>query len=490
MTWCIAALFFAAPPAKASAGVELLVLSGDRVSLFTAAVELDGRPFADVWKGIVDAIFADADIDGNGSLDAKEAKRVLSALRVRQLGWGYLWAVPQAVEWAELDSHPADGRVTRDELAAYYRRHGVDGPQVGVGATSAATALTAPLLKLLNPDGRVSEAEWKRAETALRPLDRDDDELIRPGEIVSGTLYPGSAGGVMLVPPTPGKPVPKSLADISLIRLPVEPPVPLPIRPSRFAADANRDGQLDGRELAAVRADRGNVAVTFKLGKRRPGELDAVRAGEQPKGVRSVTYCVATALLDDFKAARKTASEKFPAGDKPILLEALKEIEYAPLRDHFTFADRDGDGRLTRAEWSAYLDLRLKLVEAQVSFTVFDHGPGLFEALDADGDGALSVPELRGAWKHLSSLGCIADGKFDPAKLPVTVRLIASRGRSQSLSCVPPRGGPEWFQAMDRNRDGVVSRREFVGTDDDFRKLDADGDDLITAAEAAGKADR
>ena len=37
---------------------------------------------------------------------------------------------------------------------------------------------------------------------------------------------------------------------------------------------------------------------------------------------------------------------------------------------------------------------------------------------------------------------------------------------------------------MDRNADGDVSRREFLGTDEDFKRLDLDGDGLISVEEA------
>ena len=37
---------------------------------------------------------------------------------------------------------------------------------------------------------------------------------------------------------------------------------------------------------------------------------------------------------------------------------------------------------------------------------------------------------------------------------------------------------------MDTNRDGDLSRREFLGSDEDFKKLDADADGLISAKEA------
>jgi hypothetical protein len=37
---------------------------------------------------------------------------------------------------------------------------------------------------------------------------------------------------------------------------------------------------------------------------------------------------------------------------------------------------------------------------------------------------------------------------------------------------------------MDRNGDGDLSLREFMGTAEDFRRIDTDGDGLIDAAEA------
>ena len=46
------------------------------------------------------------------------------------------------------------------------------------------------------------------------------------------------------------------------------------------------------------------------------------------------------------------------------------------------------------------------------------------------------------------------------------------------------KAAPLWFQKMDRNFDDDLSPREFIGSDEDFRKLDTDGDGLISSEEA------
>ena len=53
------------------------------------------------------------------------------------------------------------------------------------------------------------------------------------------------------------------------------------------------------------------------------------------------------------------------------------------------------------------------------------------------------------------------------------------------LTKAPPTSrGPEWFQALDRNGDGDLARREFVGDAGQFDFYDADRDGLISSAEA------
>ena len=44
--------------------------------------------------------------------------------------------------------------------------------------------------------------------------------------------------------------------------------------------------------------------------------------------------------------------------------------------------------------------------------------------------------------------------------------------------------GPIWFQRMDRNMDGDLTWKEFLGPRHVFEELDADGDGLIDPVEA------
>jgi hypothetical protein len=43
---------------------------------------------------------------------------------------------------------------------------------------------------------------------------------------------------------------------------------------------------------------------------------------------------------------------------------------------------------------------------------------------------------------------------------------------------------PDWFLSMDKNSDGDLSRGEFLGTTEQFRQFDANGDELLDTGEA------
>jgi Ca2+-binding EF-hand superfamily protein len=169
--------------------------------------------------------------------------------------------------------------------------------------------------------------------------------------------------------------------------------------------------------------------------------------------------------------------------------------------------DRDGDGKVSEKELTAYLDqmrdLAARASAGCVTLVLADQSRGLFELLDTDRDGRLSVYEMRQAPKLLARLDRDGKGHLTRDDVPHNYQLTLRRGAanagalggaaalfnrylSPSYKSEPdrPAVGPMWFQKMDRNRDGFVSRREFLFSDELFRKIDTDGDGLISVQEA------
>src|SRR5262249_57777 len=153
-------------------------------------------------------------------------------------------------------------------------------------------------------------------------------------------------------------------------------------------------------------------------------------------------------------------------------------------------------------ELEAYAELQARAVSCFTVLSIADRGRSLFEFLDADRDGRLSQRELRTARTRLAVWDRDGERVFTGSAIPRQVLLTISHGGAQftdrsveppgygpAARALMPSRGPLWFRHMDRNGDGDVSRREFLGTDDDFKRLDLDGDGLISVEEAE-KAER
>src|SRR5262249_16328611 len=144
----------------------------------------------------------------------------------------------------------------------------------------------------------------------------------------------------------------------------------------------------------------------------------ALRAGKHRFGL----WADEGKLPDQMTAARQRLQDRFTQadanGDGALVAQELVDRSYNELRLVLTGGDRDGDGKLTPKELAGWLDLQQQIARGHVLLTVLDHGAGLFELLDADRDGSLSVPELRASWDRVKTAGCIrTDGQFDRGAL-------------------------------------------------------------------------
>jgi Ca2+-binding EF-hand superfamily protein len=526
-----------------------------------------GRPLEDGWTRALDGLFAFADKNGDGTLDATERAAVQQS--GRGLGEGYLLlgnGVFRSNRATGFAFPETNGKVGREEFRSGFRSAGY-GPVAftPVPPRADSKALTDALFKHLdaNGDGTLSATELRAARTRLAHLDVNEDELLTPDELLKRTrgeyltgevvILSGSSYATVPQPPRLAEVVMPGGRTVTAEELlaardtdkdGVLTAAELGCPPAAFARlDANGDGKLDADELASWLRSPADLEATVDLTEPAPtfwgfspdrargsppvaiggtGRMTDRAKAEGDGAVRLSTPAARIRITADPRAASggdqwrhsvnslRLAFDEL-AGEAGVLekkrLAERKEFRHVvPL---FELADRDGDGKMSRAELDALHTAYDPLSACRAEVVVADRGRGLFELLDRDGDGVLTPRELNAAADLLAALDRNGDGKLSRDELPcgyeVTVRPAAISVFPQSVwtvddldlvdftffydapvrpAVVLPADVPEWFRAMDRNGDGDVSAREFVGPPALFKRIDTDGDGLISPAEA------
>ncbi len=405
--------------------------------------------------------------------------------------------------------------------------------------------LNKALMKLLDKDGdgKLARAELAAAPQAFRRLDLDEDEIITQQELLPGTgqlnvlfavrsyvesgpqKQPPDNTPVFLASPSQS---PRDLARRLLTRyggakktLTRE---DIGLDAATFARlDRDGDGKLDAEELARLLPRAPDMVLRVRLGERGAGEPAVELVGGKPAPgvtVRTAPDTIVFTVGKERLAVRVGASK--PRSQLGAFLRQIVTAQFtAADRDNngyidekeanmsgfgriFKTLDRDGDGKVYEKDVIAYLEtvegLQTRATTSCASVHFADSGRGLFDLFDADRDGRLSLREIHALPRLVDELDRDGDGALGEAEIPHSYLLRVEQGagtnRGQDPFAVyealgvnagpaPPTGkGPVWFQRMDRNRDGDVSRAEFLGSDALFRRIDADGDGLISLEEA------
>jgi EF hand len=517
---------------------DVMFLTETRPIFIRLRLDAGEKSFRTAWFDAVKAIHAYLDRDGNGTLTKDEADRGSLPDLVRAATGGAA-ALPRA----DLDTNPRDGVVSIEELADVLR------PALGpfrVQPGRVAVARNDALFNHLDrdKDGTVTRAELDAAVPSLHRFDLDGDELIDTSELEPFS-NPMAAidqdrtqrGKYATVPPV----IELSADDPSFrpVRLVLKKydtgvsagasagdnrlsPAEFAIDARDFAsADTDGDSSLDTEEL---RRFLGRVEPDLELKVKLSGSGQTTTTIEPSgSGTKPLPPEVRIQKLTDgdievsigevsleFHAdggehaaanARRYYAAQFQAADKDNnkYLEKTEVADHGPLAALFDAIDKNGDGKLYMPELEAFVDQESLMARSQMVLAVSDEGRAIFAIVDLNRDRRLGIREIRGAVARVLSWDRNNDGHIRSDEVPHHYQLSIGRGQvavggmaNASVSVMMnspapqmPTPGPRWFLKMDRNRDGDISRREFLGPRADFERLDGDHDSLIDAQEAA-----
>jgi Ca2+-binding EF-hand superfamily protein len=377
-----------------------------------------------------------------------------------------------------------------------------------------------------NRDGALSEDEICQAPTLLLAKDQDDDDCITLDE-----FKPPYANLMMPVVALPGR-EPRPMAAVSNLLVDGAGRLFAPrlvrrydrdhdgklssvesgLAPERFRAlDANGDGKLSAEELAAFPRQPPDIEAGLEL-ESPAGASPQVRVSVGPNAQASrpnfSSFVLSDTVLelavrpfDPLDAAVTDARQQFNRLDVDqngyLDRDELKQnVRFQ--RGLFELIDTDGDDKIFWPEMESYVRSRAEVAATRCDIVLHDLGHGFFETLDLNHDGRLGLREIRAADATLRGLRKPEQTLLrsnDPARrlhLEVvrgSFQLFGTGGTGEStvprIAAQPRSGvGPIWFQRMDRNLDGDLTWKEFLGPRHVFEELDIDHDGLIDPKEA------
>ncbi len=520
---------------------DIVFVDSTRVLFIRLHVQVNGLGFRESWDLFTDKFFEYADASSDGSLSPAE---VSAGVRMLGVSGGNMDSAPKdgkvsKQEWTAALTRFGEARFS-NAGQGNQRFFTPDGRMAG-GNNNPGSALW----KLLDTDADmvVTKNELAAASRVLHKLDLDDDEVLQATELQpynvnpygqvffseSGTATTQPDGPLVLVVPARGDLTSfarqllsrrdgkdKTAKDQKLS------PQELALPKEDFAAaDADGNGHLDLEELTHVlrrvkpqlalvvrqgpeTGRRGKFALAAVDGK--PAPLAASIRGN-PRG--TITLDVGTLQLQ-FTAADWSQPTNFEQSYKPQFQSLdqdgnayldKKEVENNYGTEAFTSMDRDRNGMIYLKEFVDYFRQQSEISQSRITLQGQDQGKLLFDLLDANRDSRLSPRELAEAADRSPQWDRNSDGKLEEGEIPHQYTLSVGRGGNNPNAIAAPvsfmgparptspsaSSAPPWFVKMDRNRDGDLSPREFLGTPEAFSRLDSNRDGLIDSAEA-GKA--
>lgn len=521
---------------------RFLVLTPGGPLVVRAAITIDGKPFRMARERLVSEMLAGADLDEDRLSTWKEA------LQSRKFTMGRLnnMSDQQRAHYTKTLDLNRNGVVERGEARrfltmtsstvafnaitgpganyAYGRFFLQDGRLVQPGG--AGTDLR-PLLDV-DDDGTLSKEEIANAGKRLKSRDADDNDLLYPQE--AGTqpasslqrlnLQGRSRGGALPWPASAAL-LGEAIKDEQLFQLLQQRYAKdKKITAESFAAvpelfaklDADKDGTLTKEEAGKLHEFPAQLELTVDIGKTGKGvalksNVKSLKVESQGDGTLSVSVPgVRIAFKSnrgssgnvDYSSTAKSYMSRYDGDNNGYLDE--KELT-GNLQRMMGMWDEDGDGKVFEKEITrSYERMQAPQMTQVLAAASRPSNNSLFQALDMSGDGRLSLREMRTADKQIQKLDNNGDGRIEADEVPAAMSVNFTLGnaayqgylpignRGQTGPPPPKSNAPKWFTHMDRNGDGDVTLREFLGEREQFKKLDANSDGFIELTEAQANA--
>jgi Ca2+-binding EF-hand superfamily protein len=508
-----AAVARSSTPAADAESVRDVFLLLDRGPLhLRLTITIAGQSPQTVRRDYLTRLFKALDTDGDGKLTKAEFDK--SPLNTARRG-------PNA---RPMSAREAAELVPATKLAEALER--VAGETLALRQNNAARKTDDEVFAALDTDknGVLTEKEIVDALPLLLTKDQDDDDCITVDE-----LTPPDPMRMLVAAGMPAAERPLATASTILVegsgplfgprlvrrydrdRDGKLSPTEIGLFPERFRdPDADRDGKLSPEELALFKNQTPDVDAVLELEPPAGQSARVLVKGAGDKSARpdianfrfgDTLVALAVRSFDPIAAAVADARQQFNRLDT----DQNGYLDRDELKDNVRFQrglfeaiDGDGDDKIFWPDMERYVRGRAEVAATRCDVVLHDLGHGFFEALDRNHDGRLGLRELRVARETLRTLRKPDDAQLRATDPPRRLHLEVVRGAFQLFgsglmgeSTVPrvvaaPRAavGPVWFQRMDRNLDGDLTWKEFLGPRHVFEELDADHDGLLDPFEA------